>query len=144
MVTKSILEVLFVDDTVSLDKVECVKYGVKTAYVHALIKQNPNYTIDYLAETTNFSKKTINKCLDLLINENKITLEVLEPQVIKSMSLKLQKDKKCEWCNEYVAFLEEHHYPIPKRNGGDKVVSICPNCHTNFHKLETSKNRGWV
>ena len=43
---------------------------------------------------------------------------------------------KCEWCGKESYVLQEHHYPIPARNGGTKVVHICPNCHYTFHALE--------
>ena len=55
-------------------------------------------------------------------------------------------DTVCEWCNCKTVVLHKHHYPIPKSEGGTKTVSICPNCHHEFHyfskpiKLNISKN----
>lgn len=45
-------------------------------------------------------------------------------------------DQVCEWCHAKTAHLHSHHYPTPKRLGGTNVVSICPNCHSEFHALE--------
>lgn len=39
----------------------------------------------------------------------------------------------CEWCSESVPILHEHHYPVRKSCGGLDTVSICPNCHTEYH-----------
>ena len=45
------------------------------------------------------------------------------------------KGKACEWCGIKTFALQEHHYPIPKSKGGDKTVSICPNCHAEYHLI---------
>jgi hypothetical protein len=39
----------------------------------------------------------------------------------------------CSWCHISVFILHQHHYPIPKSQGGQETVGICPNCHYNFH-----------
>ena len=44
-------------------------------------------------------------------------------------------DLTCEWCGTKTFMLNSHHYPIPKSQGGKKVVHICPNCHYEFHYL---------
>lgn len=41
----------------------------------------------------------------------------------------------CSWCAVRTAVLERHHYPIPRSKGGTETVSICPNCHTEYHFL---------
>ena len=43
----------------------------------------------------------------------------------------------CDWCKGETFILNEHHYPIPKESGGEQVVKVCPNCHYEFHSLET-------
>lgn len=54
----------------------------------------------------------------------------------KEMTIKLShKGKICEWCKQESYVLQEHHYPIMAKDGGTKVVQICPNCHYTFHKL---------
>lgn len=42
---------------------------------------------------------------------------------------------QCEWCNCLTGFLHNHHYPVPRSKGGEKTVTICPNCHSEFHLL---------
>lgn len=39
----------------------------------------------------------------------------------------------CNWCKCTTIILHEHHYPIPKKDGGTETVKICPNCHYEFH-----------
>jgi hypothetical protein len=126
------------DNVVLLDRQECFENGLEQTYIKALVNDNPNYTVEYLMEVTNFSRSTICRYL------KRINFQELTQEQIKEISLNLEKNKTCEWCNELTSTIEEHHYPIPKRNGGIEVVKICPNCHSNFHKVETSRNKGWV
>lgn len=42
----------------------------------------------------------------------------------------------CDWCGIKTIVLHEHHFPIPKKDGGEKTVGICPNCHYEFHAME--------
>lgn len=44
-------------------------------------------------------------------------------------------DKKCSWCQIKTYILTEHHYPVLKKEGGNKTVSICPTCHDEYHYL---------
>jgi DNA-directed RNA polymerase subunit RPC12/RpoP len=62
-----------------------------------------------------------------------------EEVVEKLKNKTITKEYTCEWCNEKVTMLQEHHYPIPKAKGGENVVYICPNCHYTFHKLVGNK-----
>lgn len=39
----------------------------------------------------------------------------------------------CEWCN--CTTTQQHHYPIPKSKGGTETVSVCANCHFEFHQM---------
>lgn len=41
----------------------------------------------------------------------------------------------CEWCNSLTVALQKHHYPALKSQGGTETVSICANCHFEFHQL---------
>ena len=42
----------------------------------------------------------------------------------------------CAWCKSDTLVLHEHHYPIPKSEGGTDIVKLCPNCHAEYHYLE--------
>lgn len=39
----------------------------------------------------------------------------------------------CEWCKVKTTVLNNHHYPILKSKGGTETISICSNCHNEFH-----------
>lgn len=41
----------------------------------------------------------------------------------------------CDWCQAETYSLHKHHYPIKRSKGGQRTVSICPNCHYEFHAL---------
>lgn len=41
----------------------------------------------------------------------------------------------CAWCAISTLVLHSHHHPVPKFDGGTETVSICPNCHHEFHSI---------
>lgn len=41
----------------------------------------------------------------------------------------------CEWCKCTTFATQQHHYPIPKSQGGTETVSICASCHFEFHQM---------
>ena len=55
--------------------------------------------------------------------------------VNKTPSISKMGNSVCEWCNGITFVLNEHHYPIPKKDGGTETVNICPNCHYEYHSL---------
>lgn len=46
---------------------------------------------------------------------------------------------KCEWCHTNSYTLDQYHFPIPRKEGGTEVVSICPNCHALYHRGDLYK-----
>lgn len=68
-----------------------------------------------------------------IIKSKKLNIVDLKKETIKLS----HKGYKCEWCGKGCYILHEHHYPIPKKDGGTEIVRICPNCHYTFHKLES-------
>ncbi len=44
-------------------------------------------------------------------------------------------EQTCQWCKCSTIATQEHHYPIPKSQGGLETVKICANCHFEFHQL---------
>lgn len=77
---------------------------------------------------------------------------ILEASDVKQIVLNIRNYKKickkiptwaffnCEWCNDYILYCEEHHYPVTKKDNGSEVVKICSNCHNLFHNLMHHKN----
>lgn len=49
---------------------------------------------------------------------------------------RLKGNLACGWCGINTLVLHEHHYPIPRSQDGTKTVSICPNCHYEFHTMK--------
>ena len=56
-------------------------------------------------------------------------------RMIKDRDFKNCVPKKCEWCGRRVLIIHQHHFPIPKAQGGKDVVHICPTCHFEYHLL---------
>jgi len=40
---------------------------------------------------------------------------------------------QCKWCLQKDVPLVNHHYPIPRAEGGTETVRICRNCHGRAH-----------
>lgn len=60
----------------------------------------------------------------------------LSPEDAKEFAIaKAHSGLICEWCGRQSYVLHEHHYPIPKCDGGTETVSICPNCHYTYHQV---------
>lgn len=51
-------------------------------------------------------------------------------------ALNLDNTKQCQWCKCQTKVINQHHFPIPKSEGGGDVVEICPNCRFEYHALE--------
>ena len=92
-----------------------------------------------------WSKSTIQRTFQSLKDGGIITSRKLNKQEIVSMLCektpqRLNTDLDfyvCDWCKGETFILNEHHYPVPKESGGERVVKVCPNCHYEFHSLET-------
>lgn len=72
-----------------------------------------------------------------------MTKDEVEPIMIKDiLSAKSMGgfgvgDKECEWCSVKTVTLHQHHFPIKRCNGGVDTVNICPNCHQEYHSIES-------
>jgi len=58
-----------------------------------------------------------------------------EPQSLPRLNYNVTA-YSCDWCKSETFVLHNHHYPIPQCEGGEQTVSLCPNCHTEYHYLE--------
>lgn len=66
-----------------------------------------------------------------------------EDEIVRLLRRKIPQDiaedaghvHACSWCKGRTFVLHNHHYPIPKHEGGTKTVAICANCHVEFHAL---------
>lgn len=89
------------------------------------------------ADLFGVSKVTVRGWLRSLINKNLIsyvkTGDIVEELKRKNMNGLGFDGLKCNWCGVKTSVLHSHHYPIPKSEGGQETVDICPNCHHEFH-----------
>lgn len=97
-----------------------------------------------IEKTDFYMLKTLNK-VQLKRIKNKLCKLLYIEQIklqeeIKKMTIKLShKGKKCEWCGKESYILQEHHYPIQRKDGGKEIVNICPNCHYTYHSIMDNK-----
>lgn len=124
--------------------------GLKESIIYSFVVSNDRLTLlqDITSELRFMDKKTIERKLDFLIaakHLNKITLSPEEKKTYLQQYKTSNKDigrAECEWCKSTTLTLHEHHYPIPKNEGGKEVVRICPNCHYEFHSMNFAYTLG--
>ena len=100
-----------------------------------------NKVVENLSYKYNVSQNVIkNKLVKFremnLINiENKTPKEIKEILCNKDLENKGIGEYQCSWCGIFTHKIIEHHYPVPKSEGGDKTVKICGTCHAEFHNF---------
>jgi hypothetical protein len=96
------------------------------------------------AETLKINGVSAKRLLSSLVELNLLVKVPATPEQIKEMICQKQPQafkasvftNTCEWCECQTGYLHEHHYPVRRSQGGIETVSICPNCHSEYHTLE--------
>jgi hypothetical protein len=105
-----------------ISKDDILKLGWKKAFIKSA----------YLNHAPNMIKNEIKEAIKLLdINK--------DPQSIKKYVLENVGNLYCEWCDRLVHSLQEHHFPISKKDGGKNIVKICGACHSDYHSIKGAK-----
>ena len=128
---------------VALDRGLAEKSSINIAMTFAIIEWQDILDTSIIKQFTNASERSIKRHIKWLRDNKYLESKIFKPKEIKDLVLNAEKCYKCEWCKKNTPIIHEHHYPIPKRQGGDKIVEICPNCHSAFHKIELEHNGGW-
>ena len=132
-------EFLVSDEVIEVDRIMADRLGLNGAVVYSCIMKEQTTNVNHLFNLMPFlSKSTIKRTIAQIksegyLQERSCDPESLRERVINSHHL---KNKYCEWCEGQSIVLHEHHYPTPRRLGGQDVVNICPNCHYGYHNLE--------
>jgi hypothetical protein len=86
--------------------------------------------------------KTIERYMKLLVKDGAMnTVKMSDKEAAWKIQQKTPQvsavyfGHTCGWCGSDTACLHDHHYPMRRSHGGIETVSICPNCHTEFHQL---------
>lgn len=99
---------------------------------------NNNYpTYKEISCKAKISKRTTQKAVSGLL-KNKYIRKLTDLEKFNYLNSKNLNNSetgfiKCAWCKINTNIIHEHHYPISRSNGGNNVVKICPNCHSDFH-----------
>lgn len=91
------------------------------------------YYLDNEIENDNENENDESLPVQGTIRQEQSSYESIKEQILGS---KGEGDLTCAWCGCKTTLLHKHHYPIPKRMGGKETVSICSNCHSEFHLME--------
>lgn len=102
------------------------------------LKMNINLkTSNEMAEFLGISHSRLSEIKNKLKKKGYLFKENLDSaQKKKKVLINKGRGYKCEWCECLTTAIQEHHYPISKKDGGTETVKICPNCHYEFHCLE--------
>lgn len=91
----------------------------------------------YLAKTLGTSKQNISRQISNLIKKDYLysKIKYSDTEVFEILSKGTTYKNGCILCGYTKSTLDEHHYPIRAKDGGVKTISICANCHREFHEL---------
>ncbi len=94
-------------------------------------------TNNEMAKFIGISNSRLSEIKKMLVIKGYLAYKELTPeQKLEAMLSYKNTGKICEWCGCKTIALQEHHYPIQKKDGGIEIVKICPNCHYEFHHVE--------
>ena len=71
------------------------------------------------------------------LKEKKIIsfIEYSDEEVFNTLKKGIFPIDSCQFCGLDDIILHKHHYPIRRKDNGQKVINLCPNCHTRFHMM---------
>lgn len=88
-----------------------------------------------ISNYANISIQQINRLLKKLEGKGYIKLRKKTYQeAFEILNIK-NSEKGCLFCGYNKSTLDVHHYPIKSSEGGKDVISLCANCHREFHSL---------
>lgn len=88
-----------------------------------------------------YSVRKIKKAVRLLVKQDAlIKTDFSRKEIIRRLKNKTPQElvsssRICKWCGCRTFRLQKHHYPIAAKDGGSATVSICANCHDEYHYL---------
>lgn len=96
----------------------------------------------WASETMHISQRQVQSGI-LFLDEKRILLK--QPGVSPGEAFQILRDKTpqtldrgfglCPWCGCRTMKLQAHHYPVAAKDGGTETVTICANCHYEYHAL---------
>jgi len=84
-----------------------------------------------------FKKRdTLQRRLKKLISRGVIeSIHLTDRNVYNQLKQGEFSESECQFCGLSDIPLHNHHYPVRRCDGGNKTISLCPNCHTRFHYI---------
>ncbi len=132
---------------------DTIEDGAKTLFAQIDIdfrNSKPQDTVNQLAEKRGVTTRTIRRWRKQLFEKGYLNrFSFSEIEVVEFLKSKIPNKlppipfyifHSCEWCRSDCLALQEHHYPVRKKDGGNAIVRICPNCHQEFHTLCDNPN----
>ena len=109
-----------------------------------LMNEKEFISLSELEEYVTFSKPKILKTIKSLKNKHILSVsgELSDEEAYKRLNIKNNTSKNgCLFCGYNNSFLDKHHYPIRSKDNGKQTISICSNCHREFHYLTDYSKR---
>lgn len=84
-----------------------------------------------------FKKPKILKTIESLKNKDLIRIDekISDKEVFETLNKQSCGNGGCLFCGYNKSFLDKHHYPKRAKDGGTSTISICSNCHREFHYM---------
>lgn len=105
--------------------------------LNILINEKDILSLSDICKKVSFSKSKVIKTISCIEKKGYITIQEKISDLTAYSMLKDTNIHKtgCLFCGYNKSFLDEHHYPIRAKDGGTNTISICSNCHREFHYI---------
>lgn len=102
-----------------------------------LLNNSNPISLSGLEKKVSFSKGKILKTIQSLKDKDLIVIDenISDKEVFNALSNGRLHKKGCMFCGYDKSFLDKHHYPIRAKYSGTQTISICSNCHREFHYM---------
>ena len=98
---------------------------------------------EYFAELYGVTNHCVIGWINKLKNKGYINIEAgmkSDKEVFDFLNKK-NSSEGCLFCGYNGVAIDEHHYPIRKKDGGKETIRLCANCHREFHFLADYKRK---
>jgi hypothetical protein len=92
----------------------------------------------YISNAFGITKQRASTAINSLISKGFIFISEQSDETVYRLLNKKNSPDGCLFCGYKGCAIDRHHYPIRRKNGGEKTIDLCANCHREFHYLADS------
>jgi hypothetical protein len=124
-----------------------IAIGIHLSWQTGVLALTPD-ACSVMSDLLGITTKIFKNSLQVLINRGFVVMlpplsrvevaKLLKQKTPQTLSSRQKAFRSCEWCKSLTNILHQHHFPDSRLEGGTETVGICPNCHSEYHALESA------